>query len=436
MFRQRVRFLALLIGLFFLLSLLPAQSATIAGTKCAKVNATKIVANTKYTCVKSGKKLLWNKGVAVKSAATPMPSATPSPTSSPTPSPTPSITPSPTPSPTPSAKPTGPASPITLDNLDPEWTSIIAYSRMQEFAKIQAKPNIDKTLLLSPTVESRPYKLYIQGLDEVISSLAPIYKNPKFTVVLFTELDSEWIDQTQTRLMGSYLNNPKEQLQSNRLKQSGCNIGGFYLPNIILFCVQNQESLSKSLSNTHSAAHAFPHEYFHLSGFISPDFTNLPILGTDQSGNRRFKSCWIDEGFATFYGFAYGGSLIDESGNGRLAMLNDLTYAYDFRRHQKVGTIKNLLLQNDPKTVATLYKEVEGTLENCPDTQNAYFLGELAAEALVATFGAKSLNDFQMEFGRSGDWKAAFEKIFGLKVDEFYLKLTSYLASQARKLPN
>ena len=80
--------------------------------------------------------------------------------------------------------------------------------------------------------------------------------------------------------------------------------------------------------------------------------------------------------------------------------------------------------------------ESQGTLEKCPDTQNAYFLGELAAEALVATFGAKSLNDFQMEFGRSGDWKAAFEKIFGLKVDDFYLKLTPYLASQARKLPN
>ena len=307
---------------------------------------------------------------------------------------------------------------------------------MQEFAKIQAKPNIDKTLLLSPTVESRPYKLYIQGLDEVVASLASIYKNPKFTVILFTELDSEWIDQTQTRLMGSYLNNPKEQLQSNRLKQSGCNIGGFYLPNIILFCVKDQDSLSKSPSNTHSAAHAFPHEYFHLSGFISPDFTNLPILGTDQLGNRRFKSCWIDEGFATFYGFAYGGSLIDKNGSGRLAMLNDLTFAYDFRRNQKVGTIKDLLLQNDPKIVATLFKEVEGTLENCPDTQNAYFFGELAAEALVATFGAKSLNDFQMEFGKSGNWKAAFETIFGIKVDDFYLKLTPYLASQARKLPN
>ena len=341
-----------------------------------------------------------------------------------------------TPSKTPAPKPTGPASPITLENLDPEWTSIVAYSRMQEFAKSQSKPNVDKTLLLSPTVESRPYKLYIQGLDEVVSSLATIYKNPKFNIILFTELDSEWIDQTQTRLMGNYLNNPKEQLQSNRLKESGCNIGGFYLPNIVLFCVKDQATLNKSLSSTYSAAHAFAHEYFHLSGFISPDYTSIPILGTDSTANRRFKSCWIDEGFATFYGFAFGGSLIDENAKGRLAFLNELTFSYDFRRNQKVGTIKKLLLQNDPKVVTNLYKEVEGTLENCPDTQNAYFLGEIAAEALVASFGAKSLNDFQMEFGKSGDWKAAFERIFGLKVDDFYTKLTPYLTSQAQKFPN
>ena len=48
----------------------PAFSATIAGAKCNKAGATKTVNKIKYTCVKSGKKLLWNKGVAVESAAT------------------------------------------------------------------------------------------------------------------------------------------------------------------------------------------------------------------------------------------------------------------------------------------------------------------------------------------------------------------------------
>ena len=51
----------------------PAFSATIAGTKCTKVGATKTDSSKKYTCVKSGTKLIWNKGVAIStgtSAAT------------------------------------------------------------------------------------------------------------------------------------------------------------------------------------------------------------------------------------------------------------------------------------------------------------------------------------------------------------------------------
>ena len=45
------------------------SSASIAGTKCSKVGSTKISAGKKYTCIKSGKKLVWDKGVLQKSAA-------------------------------------------------------------------------------------------------------------------------------------------------------------------------------------------------------------------------------------------------------------------------------------------------------------------------------------------------------------------------------
>ena len=47
----------------------PAFSATIAGTKCTKVGATKTDSTKKYTCVKSGKKLIWNQGVAISASS-------------------------------------------------------------------------------------------------------------------------------------------------------------------------------------------------------------------------------------------------------------------------------------------------------------------------------------------------------------------------------
>lgn len=48
----------------------PAQAVTAkAGAKCSKAGATSTVAGKKFTCIKSGTKLMWNKGVVVKKAA-------------------------------------------------------------------------------------------------------------------------------------------------------------------------------------------------------------------------------------------------------------------------------------------------------------------------------------------------------------------------------
>lgn len=74
------------------LGLSPSHAASIAGTKCTKVGATKVVSGKRFTCVKSGKKLVWNNGVAIKQAAPQQP-ATPLPSASPVASPLPSFEP-------------------------------------------------------------------------------------------------------------------------------------------------------------------------------------------------------------------------------------------------------------------------------------------------------------------------------------------------------
>ena len=77
-----------------------AQAATApkAGSSCKKAGQTITAAGKKFTCVKSGKKLVWSKGVLV---ATPKPSST----TTPTPEPTTTSAPIPTPTKTPEAKP-------------------------------------------------------------------------------------------------------------------------------------------------------------------------------------------------------------------------------------------------------------------------------------------------------------------------------------------
>ena len=94
----------LLVGLVAVLSLslITAQlsvAAVTPGTKCSKAGSTSTYNGKKYTCVKSGKKLVWNKGVAVAKPA-PVASPTPAPVATPTPTPTPTVTATPAPTPT------------------------------------------------------------------------------------------------------------------------------------------------------------------------------------------------------------------------------------------------------------------------------------------------------------------------------------------------
>ncbi len=88
----------------------PAFSAVKPGATCKKAGQKTISKGKTYTCVKSGKKLVWNKGVAIK---TPAPIPNSSPTAAPTPAPSP--TPTPTPSPTPTPEPTPTPSPTKLE---------------------------------------------------------------------------------------------------------------------------------------------------------------------------------------------------------------------------------------------------------------------------------------------------------------------------------
>jgi hypothetical protein len=64
------KFLILLLAIT-LLGATPVHALTKAGAKCTKAGATATSAGKKYTCIKSGKNLVWNKGVTVKKAVVP-----------------------------------------------------------------------------------------------------------------------------------------------------------------------------------------------------------------------------------------------------------------------------------------------------------------------------------------------------------------------------
>ncbi len=86
-----------------------AIAAVKAGANCTKAGTTSIVSGKKFTCIKSGKKLVWDKGVVVKKPAAVVPE---------TPKPEPSASPTPT-----------PAAPKIDYKLDPRITTISFYEQ-------------------------------------------------------------------------------------------------------------------------------------------------------------------------------------------------------------------------------------------------------------------------------------------------------------------
>jgi nitrite reductase/ring-hydroxylating ferredoxin subunit len=91
---SRRQILQILSGVAVLANPSAAEATQVPTLKCTRVGQTIVWRKKKYTCVKSGKKLVWDKGVAI---AAPKPSATPStqPSTAPSSAPRPSYTPPP-----------------------------------------------------------------------------------------------------------------------------------------------------------------------------------------------------------------------------------------------------------------------------------------------------------------------------------------------------
>ena len=71
------RLIALLVASIFLIQMNDISNAAVkAGSACPKLNSTSTSGGYKYTCIKSGKKLIWSKGVKIP---TPTPTPTPTP---------------------------------------------------------------------------------------------------------------------------------------------------------------------------------------------------------------------------------------------------------------------------------------------------------------------------------------------------------------------
>ena len=421
-----------------------AGAATIAGTKCTKAGTTKTVSNIKYTCIKQGSKLVWNKGVAIKPNAISAPSPTPSASSTSItkfdeekikigeqcqseyrgrtilnskgafickhddigafrwfstemPKPVETQKPSPTPSLTPTVK---------------GLNGYKYYGNIYEDLKKYLSPDYATLKInfhISDEAKKRPIQTYLDSVALGARLWYQDFNNNEINIILFTEKDGEWVDQKQRDLMGNWLGNPSEQLQSNRLKIYGCHIGGFYFPNIVLGCV-NPELHADDLF---AASMMFVHEFAHLSGFTSKQ------LSTTQIGDKsRFRPAWVEEGGGTFFG-NFGAYVLDP------------TFAAD--RENFYDLMQTTVNRKSREDVIAMYKTLESTNYGDKTVQDAYFLGSIGFEYLAKEYGVQKLFEANRLFFKGNTWAYAFQTTYGISLDTFYSKMADIVVTDAWK---
>ena len=248
--RIGVKFLAFLVSLTFITGV--ASAAVKTGDTCKKAGTTATANGKKYTCIKSGKKLVWNKGVAIAKpvpAVTPTPSPTPTPT--PTPSPSPSVVPTPSTSPTPTldrnvgarrgtqfiyrvkdgvlermiARSTEYTSVDTRMESEFDPIRVNAFKEIHDFKTTGTHPNVEILYTITdsyPKDIAEAVKLGVESTANYLSMIIP--EKIRVAVTLVTEKDTEFISTKVPEL--SRPDQVEVALNSVKRYQPGGSAGG------------------------------------------------------------------------------------------------------------------------------------------------------------------------------------------------------------------
>jgi hypothetical protein len=374
-------------GLFIALalSLIPvsaisAQKVT-AGSKCT-VNKQKVkYQNKTYTCIKSGKKLIWNKGVAFKK-------------------PTPTVSPTPTPSPTPSPTPTQvlpakyPDAPTSFDDLiaNYEGISYAAWSKSSE-AIIAASD-------LAPSfkaVTGPNTTLAFKNPSSAFHLVARLYSGYKsandFVVLSFSYDDRNWA-QEQMRLMQP--NSTYQWITSSACAtRSTCWGGGFFTDekaNGLLVLT------TEILDDNHTSGTLEAHEYTHAVQQNQMRKTqSWPPVG-------EWPPTWFIEGQALF---AQNASIYYQSFD--LYTKNRRAVSDGLFRDSTITSqwIQDFFVVSQPSSWFSKY-----------ESWRMYDLGGMLVEILTALKGPSSTMELWKLSGTGLNFTEAFEKVYGISFEK------------------
>jgi hypothetical protein len=366
-------FLAFLLSLSLISA--PSFAAVKAGAKCTKAGATSTTGGKKYTCIKSGSKLVWNKGVTVKAAAPkPTPVSTPIATATPTPTP-------------------------TQVNFVP-WGTDVDSRTLSDLAQ--------KNFALWVKERSGQPKNHTQLIQEnkYTNRIELLKKSDDLGAQLF----SSYFKQGSTTIIGANEGWTLDQLAKNGWSVNKCK--DQYLPGVEL-CLEGtkyqgyvitSDAFYDARNPGRDGAALLAHEYFHLvqANLIGSRQQFITKNGDPQTA-KAFPA-WFAEGTAEFVGYSVGALSQNASyWDGRATAL---TYAPPGE-----STNRNSISDYEIRTCCG-----NGT------PTYPYNIGHVATEYIVASVGFQKLLDIFIDFGKSNDFEKSFESVTGISKQAFYEK--------------
>jgi hypothetical protein len=375
-----------------------SSAAVKAGAACKKEGQVSKKAGKEYTCIKKGKKLVWSKGITIKTAA---PAAAPAPKTSAVP--IPSTTPSPTSSIAPTTSPTPTPSTSTLPLTRREK----AFAEIKRVYETNPAVNIPVKYIYA----SDAPKEFGEMVKEVIPVSAKFWSNVftpqgEFPLILGSPQSIEWVND-QMKLYGHSLS----EWTRNKIKEQGSQAGrGDVSSNetsvITYYVIGDQTSRSVVTGNILMMRGFVAHEYVHA--------VSVSILGDRQEGIPG----WSVEGTANYYGHALAALMSDKPIQAmQEVVVSNLRRSY----HERGALVPHSLNKDDLfNALVTSEKGGGGDGTTCAEPKIlCYTAGELLTEILIADHGHAKFVDW-WKASKKKNWEVAFEETFGIQIDKWY----------------
>ena len=363
--RQNLRFLVLIMCLSLISS--NANAAAKAGMACKKVGTTTTSNGKKFTCVKSGKKLVWNKGVAVVK---------------------------PTPTPTPTPVPIIETAPSGFSDLVENFKGVYVGVWKSSNTKIIASPALDikQNILFGPNTKS-PNPL-IPEMFVLGTRFFGGYAQPKsFDAIYFVYDDIQWASQKLLDLYG----NPdlaQAPIRNCQSKQR-CNGASANVPKTDV-----GQSNFGVLDNGHPDSYHTKggieiHEYAHMVQFMQ--FQGKPTYS--RNGGLGLLPNWFVEGHAHLAG--------------NVASANSLNDYKEFRSFWLNARAEGLPGYS-PESIESFYEKLAPGKYDPSVVSNVYSIGYFTVEALASIKGVDSPMEIIKLVADGATWDEAFLKVYGI----------------------